>query len=305
MATPIFVFGKQRSGTTWLGNLLSGHPRIAAVDHEAYFGIVESKFFSRIYNRYGDLRVKTNFIEFVEVVSALDYFRLAGATKEFLYSLDSRKYEEIFRAVMDRYAVERHCQFWVEKTPMHALWAEKLARFYRDAKFIAISRKVQSVVASSLSGKYQFGSRNRLLAILRTAQDWAYFSKVIERFSRRWRDRILVITYEELRADTEALLKRISAFLGIEYDPSMNRQRYAPNTSFRRDQDRSKALTGAEKVLIRLVANSSGVLPLSVMAGLDLLNQRAQGRLSLPDSSFRLFELPMMHQDADPELEQV
>jgi hypothetical protein len=107
MPTPIFVLGKHRSGTTWLANLLCQHPQIAGVQHARHHGIHESAFFSHVYGRYGDLAVWSRYAEFVEVVAASDYFRLAGATREFLYSLWPTSYEGVFRAVMDRFAAQR------------------------------------------------------------------------------------------------------------------------------------------------------------------------------------------------------
>ena len=77
MPKPIFVVGKGRSGTTWLTNMLATHPDIAGVFNEdKNKGIKESRYFSDLYGRYGDLRNPTNLVEFIEILAVTDYFRL-------------------------------------------------------------------------------------------------------------------------------------------------------------------------------------------------------------------------------------
>lgn len=119
MSTPIFVLGKHRSGTTWLANQLCQHSHIVGVQHEAHGGIHESAYFSTVYGRYGDLITKSNFIELVEVLAASDYFRLAGATKEYLYSLWPTTYQDLFKQAMDDLADRKGASHWLEKTPPH------------------------------------------------------------------------------------------------------------------------------------------------------------------------------------------
>ena len=57
MIKPIFIVGTNRSGTTWLANILSSHPKIAAIHHvnhhKFYSGVIESFYFSHVYGRYG------------------------------------------------------------------------------------------------------------------------------------------------------------------------------------------------------------------------------------------------------------
>ena len=101
MPTPLFILGKGRSGTTWLANQMCEHSLVIGVQHESHYGIHESAFFTQVYDRYQDLTIKSNYVEFVEVMSACDYFQLAGITKEFLYSFWPTSYEKVFREAMD------------------------------------------------------------------------------------------------------------------------------------------------------------------------------------------------------------
>lgn len=45
MPLPVFVVGRNRSGTTWLANQLCEHPDIAGVQQERRHGIHESAYF--------------------------------------------------------------------------------------------------------------------------------------------------------------------------------------------------------------------------------------------------------------------
>ena len=46
--TPIFVVGSNRSGTTYISNILASSNLITAVQHEEHFGIHESSYFNHI-----------------------------------------------------------------------------------------------------------------------------------------------------------------------------------------------------------------------------------------------------------------
>lgn len=53
MPLPVFVVGRNRSGTTWLANQLCEHPDIVGVQHERHHGIHESAYFGLIDGRFG------------------------------------------------------------------------------------------------------------------------------------------------------------------------------------------------------------------------------------------------------------
>lgn len=277
LATPVFVLGKHRSGTTWLANQLCQHSRIAGVQHPTHHGIHESAYFSRIDGRYGDLARQANYSEFVEVMAASDYFHLAGADRLFLYSLWPSTYADVFRAVMDRYAAGRGADFWVEKSPSHTPLVASIARDYPDARFVGIIRNVVDVVASSLARPRSPGSGHRWGRIVRTTGDWIRCKRALQAFARG-SSRILLVRYEKLTLDLEGELREVCRFLGIDFKPKMVHEAFPPNSSFFEAGERAGALSRLEKHLVRGMASTLDHLPVS-MWELPRSPQRKRGPL--------------------------
>lgn len=300
MATPIFVLGVQRSGTTWLANLLCQHSQLAGVQHERHYGIHESGYFRHIEGRFGDLRHPSNFVELVEVLVASDYFTLAQADRAYLYSLYGHDYAHLFRAVMDRFAHQQHATHWIEKSPPHTLQVERLARFYPDAKFIGIERSAIEVIQSQL-GRTPFNSTSqRLIFIIRNIIRWDFHQRTVLSFHRAHPDRLHLVRYEALRQHTEATLREVCAFVGVEFESAMLHTPYRRNTSFQAgDNLREQTLTESEKQLITVGATLMSWIPLGfmqwVVAGFD----RWRGRTTLPDW---FFSLTRSSDDADNHL---
>ena len=286
MPTPIFVLGKHRSGTTWLANQLYQHPLIAGVAHERHEGIHESAYFSAVCNRYGDLTERNNFMEFVEVISACDYFQLAGATKDFLYSLWPTTYEDVFRAVMDTFANSRGATYWVEKSPAHTPLVDQLAATYPDAKFISITRNIEAIIASTLAGQLSHSgndiSRRHLIAA--TILRCVFYDKTLQSFAAR-SERMLTVRYEALRDDLSPSLRSICTFLELPFDSRMCDQAFMPNSSFGKVK-RSQILTEGEKKMISGLHRLLQLVPLNVLT--LIYRARKQKRQSLPWWFFKL-----------------
>lgn len=293
MAIPIFVLGKQRSGTTWLANQLCEHESIAGIQHDRHFGIHESSFFSTVLNRYGDLGVRQNYIELVEVMSASDYFRLAGSTREYLYSLWPTSYEGVFRSLMDRYAHRQKADFWIEKSPSHTPLVKRIADVYPDARFVGVIRDAPGVVASTTaltSHRYAEHSRPaavRRLHIAGLVLTWSYYNRVLSSFSRG-SDRVMIVEYDELIRDNVEVLTRICQFLGLPFQERMRQNRYHRDTSFQDEGTRRQTLSSEELRLIDFTRQACEVLPLTLLERCDRLMRSTGRRRTLPPWFFRL-----------------
>lgn len=285
MTKPVFILGKHRSGTTWLANQLCQHSMVAGITHSRHFGICESGYFTYVNNRYGDLARKSNFVEFVEVISASDYFRLGGASKEFLYSLWPATYEEIFRAVMDNYAVKQNAVYWLEKSPSHSILAHQLAAIYPDAKFISIERDVEATVASTIAlSRYEkVNGPIRQRTILYTVLSWTMYAKILKSFSSQTQ-RIKTVRYDALRSDLKSTLQNICNFLELPFEPKMCEQAFSRNSSFQNNQ-REFALSNNERILVRSAQRLFEIIPMSALHSVHRF-RAARNRQSLPNWYF-------------------
>lgn len=74
MASPIFVIGRNRSGTKWLSNIIASHHDVAAVQHEEHFGILEATdVFLNMPILFGDLSIAENYMGFLDCFSQTDF----------------------------------------------------------------------------------------------------------------------------------------------------------------------------------------------------------------------------------------
>ena len=263
MTQPLFVLGKQRSGTTWLSTQLSQHSQVACARDDHHGGIHESAYFSHIAGRYGDLSEKTNYVEFVEVVAVSDFMRILGVDKDFLYSLWPTTYEGVFGAVMTRLAQQQKAHYWLDKTPENTLLAEKLAGLYPDAKFIAILRHPHDVMRSTIGRYSDRAMRRRRYLLARGTLNLVHHNQEIRHFARR-SERVHVVRFEDMKRDTERVFRDVCRFLELEFEPAVLEEAYRPNTTFIEGREHNKVLLEADKRTIDFVMAVGRCIPVQV-----------------------------------------
>lgn len=268
MAKPIFIVGTNRSGTTWLGNLLASHPSVAVIQHEEHHGIHESAYFSHVYNRYGDLSDRVNYLEFVEAIGASDYFKLSGVSKRELYELFPANYAEVFRHVMDSFADSQNKSCWIEKSPRHTLELDLISKLYPDALFIATHRSLKDVVKSSLGLQIKYSpllvdnTKKRKIAIIQTIKSYYLKNKTIETFKKAHPNKILISSYESLLKEKQIVMNKIFDFLDLT--PLEVDSNFAKNTSFKKSKEQQDDFfTSSEKRLINRYSFILSKLPLT------------------------------------------
>lgn len=294
MPGPIFVLGIARSGTTWLANLLLEHSKIAGACHEKHWGIHESAFFNRVSQRYGSLKNPVNFIEFAHVAAASDYFRLVGADLDYLYSLYPSTYPKVFRMVMDRYAASLDAEYWVEKTPSHTLFAESIAEYYPDARFIAIKRNVVDVTISALRSRErrsgQIHRSRKWLWLASRVMVWQLYRNVIRNLEKRFPERVFSLDYEELTENTESIMTKVCGFLNVDFESSLLTSSYTANSSFTGDPSdaRDNVLTSLEKHWLETCKVVASMTPTIALSAAYKAGSKNFGGHSLPRSFFKL-----------------
>lgn len=262
MPTPIFVIGSNRSGTTWLANILCRHDDIIGVQAERHFGIKESAFFWKLYGRYGPLDVEENYQKLVNTYLKTDYFKITELGEQVLLQEPRPKtYQEFFRKIMDIYAEKNSCKYWLEKTPAHSSCIHELAEFYPDAIFVAIQRdvvgKVKSRIRLMQRDKELKNKKIRMIKEVFTSR----MSQVHINELSKLNNRSLILQFEELKDDTKNTIKRIFTFLNLEYTPALLKNRYSPNTSFTKEKERVEVLSEREISFCKKLFRLSSFIP--------------------------------------------
>jgi hypothetical protein len=196
----IFVIGSGRSGTHWIGYILEAHPEIrATVEAEPAFGWVTRM--------------------------ALD-----PGTRGKLYPRLTRYYQfQHLLSAPKHYLDKSHPNIWL---------AEELANTFDDALFVGINRNPYGTVASMLRHRgvlswhqrwREFPIPNKFLGIddaeeamydsrslpAKCAMRWKAHREQMDHLTRTLRDRIMVIQYEHLFTNTDEILGKLGAFIGL------------------------------------------------------------------------------------------
>jgi hypothetical protein len=121
------------------------------------------------------------------------------------------------------YAEGRGKPRWGDKTPMYMQNLRLLERLFPDARFVHLIRDGRDAALSFLSMPHGIVTETWMHP--RTPADfacqWRTEVAAARRLGRRVSGRYLEVRYEELVADVEAVLRRICAFAGLEYEPAM------------------------------------------------------------------------------------
>jgi len=146
------------------------------------------------------------------------------------------------RAFYSLYAERQGKSRWGDKTPGYLLSMARIARTLPEARFVHLVRDGRDVALSRRRWRRRAGAPERTIADW--AAQWARWIKVARRQSRRL-DHYLEVSYEELVADTEQVLREVCEFADLDFEPDM--LAYHERSSERlRELDRSLPAEGAK-----------------------------------------------------------
>jgi hypothetical protein len=216
-AGPLFVVGMPRSGTKLLLGLLGRHSRVGLPRFETEF----LPWLARRFGRFGNLRDRRRFDEFCALLQSQSYFRYrrehVGAIDPGQWHTACAEYTAagVFEALMrmDGNAPRGSGRIWGDKSPSYIDDLPLLKRLYPAAKMVHIVRDVRDYC---LSINKAWGKD-----MLRAAQRWADGVRKARADGAALGGDYLELRYEDLLARTEAELRRVCAFLGVEFEPAM------------------------------------------------------------------------------------
>ncbi len=211
--SPIFIIGVDRSGTTLLSLILDSHSRIA-IPYESHF---ITKYYKNS-TKFGDLKEKENRLRLVQSILAEPYVKqwdqkieVDDINLDKCLSLEAT-IDEIFSA----YARLHGKDLWGDKTPAYTSEIHIINRLFPQCKFVHIMRDGRDVALSLVK---QWWGPNDFISAMR------YWEKTLSCTRKMLRmlpdDRYIELKYEELLEDPEREIKKILAFLQLDFEPQM------------------------------------------------------------------------------------
>lgn len=215
-AAPVFLLGFQRSGTTLLRLLLDAHSELA-IPFESFVLI---DFYERRHE-YGDL---TTLEQRSRLVGALLSAKGINAWEPRVESADvnlercgglAATIDQIFSA----YARKSGKSLWGDKTPSYTGHLDVLNELFPRAKFVHLLRDGRDCALSLV--RQPWGPQDLLTAL----QQWNEIVGWSRKMGRMLPPgRYLEVRFEDLTSDPEQVLRRITQFLGLEFEPAMLRR---------------------------------------------------------------------------------
>jgi tetratricopeptide (TPR) repeat protein len=212
-ADHVFLLGFPRSGTTLLEVILEGHPNVVSLEeNESLIDTVD---------------------EFMQRPEDLE--RLALAPPSTLERLRTAYWRHVAVAEIDVMG-----KIFVDKNPLNTLKLPLIARLFPDAKILFACRDPRDIVLSCFRHRFKMSAPiYELLSIEGAARYYDAVMQLSLRFSGALSLETCLIRHEDLVTEFKREMKRICAFLGIEWDPAMgdfalrtkNRASLTPSTA--------------------------------------------------------------------------
>ena len=208
-----------RSGTKLLRELLNRHSRIGIAGVETEF----LPWLVHRFARFGDLHDRARFDVFYARMMRQSYFRLRRERGMLIeaqrWHAACRQFDAagVFEALMRVEVDAPHGspRIWGDKSPSYIDDLALLKRLYPAAKAVHIVRDVRD---HCLSMHKTWGKD-----MARAAQRWVDGVEQARRDGASLGADYLELRYEDLVTRTEAELRRVCAFLGVEFEPQMMR----------------------------------------------------------------------------------
>lgn len=226
-----FIVGVPRSGTTLLRLMCDAHPGLSIPPEMGFMPAVAG-----LRGRGAGLR--RAFFEAVTGMESWDDANLPRAAfGRALSEVEPFTVGEGVRAFYRLYAARFGKARWGDKTPAYCLHMDKIEKVLPEARFVHIIRDGRDVALSLRGLWFSPGER-----VEQQAELWRNWILTARRLGRR-RRHYTEVRYEELVADPAAVLRKVCDFVGLGYDPRM--EKYYESSPARLDEVKTMYRGGA------------------------------------------------------------
>lgn len=214
MTDYIFVVGKHRSGTTWLGNMIASSSAVSTViDPDFHRGVCESSFFTHLvpYAKKGNLSLPA----VLELLTSSRFYKLSSVTVDCTNVLTiSHSIDELcanfLAAIAESKLSQESTKYFLEKTPANIFEIDKLAALFPTAKFIIVQREARDVLISNAK---RFPEYRGVIGTIRFSIVYGAYLKIGDHFARKYKPRSLKVRYSSLYVAAQR--EEICAFLRL------------------------------------------------------------------------------------------
>jgi hypothetical protein len=275
---PIFVIGRNRSGTKWLSNIIANHESVAAVQHVrgSGSGIVSTNLFDHFPRTFGDLRDSENRSGFLACFAESNFFRHTGLPRQVLHEQHWSDYLELFRYLMGALARKEGKPYWLQKAA--SLVLPRLHARFPDARFIVIRRlNVLDNIRSSIALHGQAGAKPARPARIVAELASYYLHRSIEQ-QYLASPNVMLVEFEALKEDGDEVVRSVCRFLDLSYQPALLDVGYSPNTSFAGKVKPADVMSPAGLAMFRLLHPIVRLVPGSLLRASFRLRERSDRR---------------------------
>jgi len=194
-AAHVVLVGFPRSGTTLLEQALAGHPGVVALEEAPTFAAAHDAF----------------------LASDAGLARLAALTPAEAAAWRARYWAEVAS-----HGVEARGRLFLDKQPAGTEDLPLVAKLFPGAKVLFAVRDPRDVVLSCFRQNFRMNAMTYAFTdLVEAAAGYDASFRLAERYRRVLPLEVLDVRHEELIADFEAGLRRICAFLGLEFHAAM------------------------------------------------------------------------------------
>ena len=200
---PIFVVGMPRTGTTLVERILGCHPQVVAVG--------ESQNLPRVIKRAAGTRS----------AEVLDVETIRNAASIDLSDAGERYLAQTRPAGAPRF---------VDKMPMNFFYAGFIRRALPQARIVCLRRHPLDACLSNFRQLFalNFPYYRYAYDLLDTGRYYVQFDRLVAHWRRVLPGALIEVDYESLVASPEAEIRRMLAFVGLEWDAACLRSEHNP-----------------------------------------------------------------------------
>lgn len=243
----IFLMSSERSGSNLITKIMNSHNLISGPNTKHLFNTILRNIF-----RYGDINHEINWKKVVQdsvnlVNSEFSFWKSKFSTEEVLAKVKKGNIAEL---LIYFYRIEakktKKNNIFIKENHLYEIYP-MLKLLYPDAYYLYLVRDPRDMALSwRENNNHPGGIINAAIQWKKDQQRFLFLESVIDN------DKILRVTYEKIITNFKSEIKKITNFLGLEYDPHMQ--------YFYRDESsiENSKKTGAWKNLSKsLIKNNS------------------------------------------------